>query len=217
MQGERVAVLSLGWSHAGLDSWHYDEPDSIESTPSVMPREVGTLFLPTRRHVSIAAYARTCVPPWHPWTRGAIARAERAADGRIHLAVLRSRRGGVAAYVSGVGAAQSEVLAPLASRLRHALASATPDVLGGTSAFEDAVWTLLADAPDPAGARRKFCRLGARCPTAPRLRTMPDPRTLCRAPRPVLAQTLGSRPLAERLHALARAFAALAPCEPSRS
>ena len=182
-----------------------------------MPRETGTLFLPTRSLVPIAAYARTCVPPWHRWTHGGLARAESTADGRVHLVVLRRRRGGIAVSVFGVGAAQSEALAPLASRIRHAIATATPDAMGGTSSFEDAAWTLLADAPDPTAARRKITRLGARCPAAPRLRTMPDARVLRRTPQAALAHALGSPQLAARLHALARGFAALEPCAPTRS
>jgi hypothetical protein len=172
-------------------------------------RETGTIFLPMRRRLPAAAI-RGCAPPWHPWTRGAIARAERTADGRVHLAVLRRRPGGVLLSLTGVGAAQAESLAPVAARIRRALASGAG--LRGTSAFEDAVTSLVVDT----GPRNAVLRLGRRCPIAPALRTMPDPASII-ASKTTLARALGSPVLARRLQALARAFAVVAPCSPSRS
>lgn len=179
-----------------------------------MHRETGTIFLPMRRRLPAAAI-RDCAPPWRPWTRGAIARAERTADGRVHLAVVRRRPGGILVSLTGVGAAQAENLAPVAARIRRALAAG--ERLRGTSAFEDAVASLLDDARAPARTRSAVLRLGGRCPAAPGLRIMPDPTCVLRTPRAALDRALGSRALARRLQALARAFAAIAPCSPSRS
>src|SRR5262245_48912409 len=105
-------------------------------------RETGTMFLPTRR-LAAAALRHACAPPWHPWRRGAVARAERTADGRVHLVVLRGVRGGVLLSLTGVHAAQAENLAPVAARIRRALAASNGGGLRGTSAFEDAVTSLL--------------------------------------------------------------------------
>jgi len=180
-------------------------------------RETGTIFLPHRRRIPVAALARTCGAPWHPWPRGALARAERTADGRVHLLVLRARPGGVALAVRGVRAAEAEVLAPLAARVRRALDAVAHGRIGGTSPFEDAVGGVLDDAPDPPGARRRLARLGTPCPAAPRLRTMPGPLEILACSRAALARALGSTAIAARLQALARAFAAITPCEPIRS
>ena len=60
MQREGVAMLGLGRSHPESDPWHYDEPASLESTTTHVQRETGTILLPTRRRIPIAALARTC-------------------------------------------------------------------------------------------------------------------------------------------------------------
>jgi hypothetical protein len=179
-------------------------------------RETGTIFLPTVRRIDVAALARACAPPWRRWSRGAIARAERTADGRVHLVVVRARRGGVTVTVHGVGAREAEVLAPIAARVRRALPAGRGPGLRGTTPFEDAVATLLDDAA-PAGARSSIARLGRRCAVAPALRTMPEPAALRGVARARLARCLGSTALARRVQALARAFAAMAPCPPTRS
>lgn len=169
-----------------------------------MQRETGTIFLPTRRRID----ARTCAPPWRRWGGGA-ARAERTADGRVHLVVVRPRRDGLAVAVTGVRAREAEVLAPVASRIRHAAGRGT---LGATSAFEDAVMALL-DGPQ----RVALARLGRPCPVARAFRTMPEPHAIAGLSRATLARRLGSAGVAARVHALARAFAAMAPAPPIRS
>jgi hypothetical protein len=179
-------------------------------------RETGTIFLPIARRVDVAALARTCAPPWHRWAGGALARAERTADGRVHLVVVRSRRGGVAISVRGVRGREAEVLAPIAARVRRALPPRGGGIRG-TSPFEDAVATLLAEAPAPDRARRAVARLGAACPSARGLHTMPEPPVLVAVPRALLARRVGSAGVARRLQALARAFATIAPCPPIRS
>jgi hypothetical protein len=174
------------------------------------------MFLPTRRRFTGAMLRRGCVPPWHCWRRDAVARAERTADGHVHLVVLRARPGGIALSLTGVRADQAETLAPVAARTRRAL-SAWNGRLRGTSAFEDAVSSILDELGVPPRTRRAIVRLGVRCPSAPRLRTMPEPERLLACPASALARALGSRPLADRLQALARAFAARAPCGPRRA
>ena len=182
-----------------------------------MQRETATIFLPLPARARRMPFARVCTAPWHRWTRGAIARAERSADGRVHLVVVRPRREGVGITVTGVGAAQAETLAPIASRIRRALLASNGSAPAGTSAFEDAVHALLDELAVPDAARRRLARLGARCPAAPGLRTMPDPIALLAPSRAVLAHVVGSRESATRLQALARAFAAMTPSVPTRA
>ena len=190
---------------------HYADPRSFESTTTPVQRETGTIFLQTRRRFAGNAYLRACGPPWHAWSRGSLARAERTADGRVHLVVLRADRGGVIMSLTGVRAAQAESLAPVAARIRRALATADGERLRGTSAFEDAVLSVLDDLEAPDRTRNAVARLGARCPVAPAIRTMPDAATMLDRSGTALAQAVGSAILAQRLQALARAFAAIAP------
>jgi len=180
-------------------------------------RETGTIFLRTCRRFAGGALLRPCAPPWHRWSRGAVARAERTADGHIHLVVLRAGRGGVTMSLTGVRAAHGESLAPVAARIRRALAGYDGKALRGTSSFEDAVASLLDEVGVSDRARRAVLRLGARCPAASAIRTMPDSRTILDRSGANLARALGSPILARRLHALARAFATIAPCPPMRS
>lgn len=146
-----------------------------------------------------------------------MARAERTADGRTHLVVVRSTRDGVRIVATGVGAAQAESLAPIAARIRRALGVDGRGPLAGTSPFENAVQSLLDAAQASAQARVAIGRLGPRCPAAPSLHAMPEPSDVLRATRPDLVRAAGSIALARRLQALARAFAALAPCPPTHS
>jgi hypothetical protein len=111
--------------------------------------------------------------------------------------------------LTGVRAGHAESLAPVAARIRRALAGA--DRLRGTSPFEDAVMSLLDEVGASDRARHAIVRLGARCPAAPAIRTMPESRSLLDHSRAELASALGSVALARRLQALARAFAAMAP------
>jgi hypothetical protein len=179
-------------------------------------RETGTILLPTRRRIAIAALAHACAPPWKRWTHGALARAERTADGRVHLVVVRTHRRGVRVSVVGVGAAEAEVLAPIAARIRRALPDRQGSSLRGTTPFEDALAVLLARGAS-AATRRAFYRLGAPCPAARTLRTLPDPARIAAYAPAALAQALGSALLARRLQALARSFAVDAPSGPTRS
>jgi hypothetical protein len=195
---------------------HYDEPDSLESTTTHVQRETGTILLPTRRRIAIGALAHGCAPPWRRWKRGALARAERSADGRVHLVVIRAHGRAVRVTVVGVGAAEAEVLAPIAARIRRALPSRRSPALRGTTAFEDTVAALLERGASAAG-RRAFHRLGAPCPPARALRTFPEPERIAAYAPGALAQTLGSALLARRLQALARTFADGAPRSPMRS
>ncbi len=183
-----------------------------------MQRETGTILLLTRRRIDVAALARSCVPPWRPWSRGALARAERTADGRVHLVVVRARRRGVLVTVVGVRAGHSETLAPIAARIRRALPAGTGRALRGTSAFEDALAAWLDQTAASTAVRRAIDRLGASCPAARRLRTCPVPARIAAADPATLARAVGSALVARRLQALAREFAdAAAPSVPTRS
>jgi hypothetical protein len=174
------------------------------------------MFLPMRRRFTGATLRRACVPPWRRWRGGAVARAERTADGRVHLVVLRAAAGGITLSLTGVRADQAESLAPIAARVRRALA-ATDGRLHGTSAFEDAVFSLLDELGAPPRTRTAVLRLGARCPAATQLRTMAAPEDVLAPSRRALARAVGSDVVAERLQSLARAFAAVTPCSPTRS
>ena len=196
---------------------HYADPASFESTTTPVQRETGTIFLRTRRRFAGGALLRPCAPPWHRWSRGALARAERTADGHVHLVVLRARRGGVRMSLTGIRAAHAESLAPVAARIRRALAVHDGGPLRGTSPFEDAVTSLLDELGASVRIRRAVGRLGARCPAAPAIRAMPDSRTVLDRSGAELARALGSPILARRLQALARAFETMAPCPPIRS
>lgn len=182
-----------------------------------MQRETGTILLLTRRRIDVAALARTCAPPWRRWPRGALARAERTADGRVHLVVVRSHPRGVLVAVVGMHADHAETLAPIAARIRRALPARAGRALRGTTAFEDALAGWLDETGASPAARRAIHRLGTSCPAACRLRTCPDPGRLAAADPVILARALGSAPLARRLQALAGAFADDAPTTPSRS
>ncbi|HXJ34737.1 MAG TPA: hypothetical protein VMS22_11955 [Candidatus Eisenbacteria bacterium] len=181
-----------------------------------MRRETGYILLPTRRRVDVAALARACDVPWRPWARRGLARAEHGTDGRVHLVVLRPSPDGVVVSVTGADARDTEVLAPIASRVRHALRldSRRATRLRGTSAFEDAALELLGREPVSA---RALLALGRRCPVARSLRTFPDAATIAAVPPRVLARAVGSGARSRRLQALARGFAALAPAVPRTS
>lgn len=213
MEAQGIAMLSFGRSHGGRFPWHYGCCDSRESTSHV-PRETGRLLLPTRRRIDLRACLRGASPAWRAWPARSAARAERTADGRVHVVVVRSTRRGLAVRVTGVGAAHAEVLAPIAARLRRAFAldEATPRRLRGTSAFEDAALAIVAGAPDGPAA---LLRLGARCPGARSLRVFPAPSEVLRRSAVRLARVLGCPARARRLHALARALVAVRPPPPS--
>jgi len=133
----------------------------------------------------------------------------------MHLVVVAPTGDGVRVTVTGVGAAQTESLAPLAARIRRALGR--DGGLGGTSPFEDAVFSLLDVCQAPPRVRHAVVRLGPRCPAAPALRAMPSPADVLATARAALIRATGSVELARRLQALARAFVALAPCPPTTS
>jgi hypothetical protein len=118
--------------------------------------------------------------------------------------------------VTGVRAAEAEVLAPIAARIRRALGHPRGARLRGTSPFEDAVADLLDETRAPPRARRAVVALGARCPAARRLHAMPDARTIAGRPSRALARALGSLEVARRLQALARGVARSAPSSPMR-
>jgi hypothetical protein len=176
-------------------------------------RETGTCVLPCRRRVDVAAFSRACGLPWHCWPRGALARAEQTADGRVHLLVVRRHARGASLRVTGVGAAEAERLAPLAARVRRALGLDGIPELHGTSPFEDALVALLRDGD----ALLQLLELGRRCPAAPAIRTMPRPSDVLAVPTADLVRRAGSVALARRIQALARAFVAGRPSVPSAS
>jgi hypothetical protein len=180
-------------------------------------RETAQLLLPTRRRVDLhalvtgAAGARLAPWRWRPRPVPTLARAERTADGAVHLVTVRVDRGRVRMRVVGRAAGEAEILAPLAARMRRALGlDARDHGLRGTTAFEDAALALCA------ARAASLLALGQRCPVAPGLRTFPSPGDVAAAGATRVGRVLGSARLGRRLHALARALAT-APAAPTRS
>ena len=137
---------------------------------------------------------------WRDGRRPLLERAEELWDGSVHLLAIRPDRRGVVLQVTGTDAREIEVLAPLAARVRRALAldfdpadfqrACARDpllrpaahlrlgrLLHGTSCFEDVVTTLVRD---NARIRARLAALGPRCPARPALRAFPSARLLAR-------------------------------------
>jgi 3-methyladenine DNA glycosylase/8-oxoguanine DNA glycosylase len=176
------------------------------------------------------------LPPfrWCDGRRPSLERAEELPDGSVHLLRIRQVRRGVVLEVTGRDAREIEVLAPLATRVRRALAldqdlahfhrACARDpllrpgsrlglgrVLRGTSVFEDVVKILAAGSAPRDGVRRAFAGLttfGRRCAARPALRTFPSPVVLARAPLRRLAEHTGLGDRCAWIRTLARAVVA---------
>jgi 3-methyladenine DNA glycosylase/8-oxoguanine DNA glycosylase len=166
------------------------------------------------------------LPPyrWHDGRTPLLERAEELQDGSVHLLAIRPDRRGVVLQVTGPDAREIEVLAPLAARVRRALAldfdpaafqrACAGDpllrpvarlglgrVLHGTSCFEDVVTTLVHDS---ARIRARLAALGPRCPAQPALRAFPSARLLARIGVQRLRERTGLGPRAAWVHSVAR-------------
>jgi 3-methyladenine DNA glycosylase/8-oxoguanine DNA glycosylase len=198
--------------------------------------ERGEIVLPARGRFDLRTTVLSRGPETLPsfrWRDGrepVLERAEQLADGTVHLLVIRPARRGVVLEVTGADAREIEVLAPLAARVRRALAldfdpgpfqrACAGDallhpvarlglgrVLRGTSAFEDVVIALACGNALPADAVRglaRLARLGRRCPARPALRAFPSPATLARIDGRGLRESTGVGPGVARVRRLAR-------------
>jgi 3-methyladenine DNA glycosylase/8-oxoguanine DNA glycosylase len=170
-----------------------------------MPPPSADIILPARGpydlRATVLSHGGWRLPPWS-WTDGArpsLRRAEVLADGGVRLLAIRPAPDGVVLRVTGRGAAEPEVLAPLAARVRTALQLDTDlrpfhrwcrtqselrpaadlrlgRFLRGTTLFEDLVTTIVCQRA-PRHAER-LGLLGPRCPADRRLRAFPTPERL---------------------------------------
>lgn len=158
---------------------------------------------------TVLAHAGWQLPSWQ-WTDGArpvLRRAELLSDGAVRLLTIRPAPGGVTLRVTGRDAAEPEVLAPLAARIRTALqldVDLAPfhrwcrrqdtfmpvarlglgRLLRAPTFFEEVV-TAIVRANTPAdhtgAAMAALLGLGPRWGWAPRLRAYPTPRLVADA------------------------------------
>jgi 3-methyladenine DNA glycosylase/8-oxoguanine DNA glycosylase len=194
------------------------------------------IVLPARGRFDLRATVRSRGPqglPPYRWRDGAtplLERAEQLPDGSVHLLAIRPDRRGVVLRVTGRDAREIEVLAPLAARVRRALAldfdpapfqraCATDPllhpvarlglgrVLHGTSAFEDVVGALAcggAASTEGTGALARLAALGPRCPARPSLRAFPAAGAVARIDPRRLRERTGLGQLAAGIRTLAR-------------
>lgn len=156
------------------------------------------------------------LPPYR-WRLGRgmrLERAEASADGRIFRLSVRPARLGAVLRIIGRGAAEPEVLAPFAARMRRALQldrePAAERVLCGTSLWEDLASALLlqgAGAQGAAAALAGLLELGTPCRSARTMRTFPAPASVAAVPVRVLASLTGVATEAAALRALAQQLA----------
>lgn len=171
-----------------------------------------TSIAPLAPRPALLAASRLLLPPYR-WPRGRavrLERAEAAADGRIFRLAVRPGRLGATLRITGRGAAEPEVLAPFAARMRRALqldrVPAASRVLCGTSLWEDLATALLLQAagePGAAAAVTGLLSLGVPCPSARSLRTFPPPGAVAAVPVRVLGTLTGLGSAAAPLRALA--------------
>lgn len=169
-----------------------------------MRREHAEIVLTARTPLAPRAAllgASTLLLPPYRWRLGRAARLERAeasADGRIFRVSVRPARLGAVVRITGRGAAEPEVLAPIAARMRRALQlDAEPPsgrVLCGTSLWEDLATALLLQAtgaPGASAAVAGLLTLGAPCPSARSLRTFPPAAAVAAVPTRILGALCG--------------------------
>ena len=205
-----------------------------------MARKRTRIVLPARGRFDLRATVllqdRHALPPfrWHDGPRPVLERAEQLSDGPAYLLRIWQVSGGVMLEATGRDAGEIEVLAPLAARVRRALALdqdvaafraacthepllrpaaalAPGRLLRGTSTFEDVVKVLAGSNRRPDRALRSIERLiafGRRCPARPALRAFPSPEALAGIPLRHLAARTGLGHRAAWIRMLARAVAA---------
>jgi 3-methyladenine DNA glycosylase/8-oxoguanine DNA glycosylase len=198
--------------------------------------ERAEIVLPARGRFDLRATVLSRGPaglPPYRWRDGAapvLERAEQLPDGSVHLLAIRPDRRGVVLRVTGRDAREIEVLAPLAARVRRALAldfdpatfqrACAGDrllrpaarlglgrVLHGTSAFEDVVGALACSgdaATEGAHPLARLAALGPRCPARPSLRAFPTAAAIARLDEPRLRVRSGLGQRAAWIRALAR-------------
>jgi 3-methyladenine DNA glycosylase/8-oxoguanine DNA glycosylase len=201
-----------------------------------MPIQRAEILLPVaggaNLRAAVLSRADHALPPFrcHGGAQPILERAEDLPGGSVYLLRMRTAARGVLLEVTGRSAREIEVLAPLAVRVRRALAldvdlagfrrACRRDpilrpaarlglgrVLRGTDLFEDVVTALVCAHATDAEARRSLAALvafGRRCPARSGLRAFPSPAVLARLPvRRLRARTaLGRR--AGWISALAR-------------
>ncbi len=175
-----------------------------------MPPPSADIILPARGpfdlRATVLSHAGWQLPPWQ-WCDGArptLRRAEALADGAVRLLAIRPAPDGVVLRVTGRDAAEPEVLAPLAARVRTALqldvdlrpfhrwCRSEPRlrpaahlrlgrILRATTLFEDVVTAIVRQQGRPEAtveAMTRLALLGPRCPVERRLRAFPTPERL---------------------------------------
>jgi 3-methyladenine DNA glycosylase/8-oxoguanine DNA glycosylase len=179
-----------------------------------MPLERAEIVLQARGQFDLRAtvlsHGSHELPPfrWQDGLRPVLERPEQLPDGSVHLLRIRPAARGAVLEVTGKNAREIEVLAPLAARVRRALAldvdltafhrACAGDrllrpvarlglgrMLRGTSVFEDVVKVLARNNTSRARAVRSVNRLvafGQRCPARPGLRAFPSPAALASIP-----------------------------------
>ncbi len=177
---------------------------------------VQTSVAPLAARPALLAASTLLLPPYR-WRLGRgmrLERAEASADGRVFRLSVRPARLGAVLRITGRGAAEPEVLAPIAARMRRALQldrePATDRVLCGTSLWEDLATALLlqgAGGPGAAAALDGLLDLGTPCRSARTLRAFPAPTSVAAVPVRVLASLTGVGPEAASLRALAQQLA----------
>lgn len=204
---------------------------ALERTEIVLPAR-GRFDL----RATVLADGSHLLPPyrWHEGSRPVLERPEQLPDGSVHLLRIRPAPRGVVLEVTGEGAREIEVLAPLAARVRRALAldvdladfrrACARDpllrpvarlglgrLLRGTSVFEDVV-TVLAGSnttwEETGRSIGRLLRFGRRCPARRTLRAFPSPAALARIPARRLAGETGLGDRAARIVELSRAVVA---------
>lgn len=204
-----------------------------------MPPPSADIILPSRGpfdlRATVLSHAGWRLPPWD-WTDGArplLRRAESGTDGSVRLLTIRPTTDGVILRVTGRAAAEPEVLAPLAARVRRALqldVDLRPfhrwcrneptlrdaarlrlgRLLRGTTFFEDLAGAIVRRDAAPertAVAMSRLVLLGGRCPVDRTLRAFPTPERIADVGVRGL-RLLGLGPSSSALVALARDVAA---------
>src|SRR5262249_43277087 len=198
-------------SQRGASPWRSHPLDRHHGPAVALERAEIVLQARGRFDLRATVIANACheLPPfrWRDGPRPVLERAEELPGGSVLLLAIRPAPGGVVLRVTGQDASEIEVLAPLAARVRRALAlhlglgpfhrlcrrdpllrnvasRGLGRLLRGTSLFEDLVMAIACTGTPWARTARVttgIAAFGRPCPAAPGLRTFPGPRALARA------------------------------------